>query len=113
MTTFALNNLWAYLQGLSLSQSDREWLIGKLSEPMEKTATIDNTTTVDEIYKAFPISPKLRWLRFHISETPEWNPQEAWNLLTNKQREEASTLLHFTADDMDERTFYFIQKHMK
>ena len=26
MTTFALNNLWAYLQGLSLSQSDREWL---------------------------------------------------------------------------------------
>ncbi len=26
MTTFALNNLWTYLQGLSLSQSDREWL---------------------------------------------------------------------------------------
>jgi hypothetical protein len=30
MTTFALNNLWAYLQGLSLSQSDREWLANKL-----------------------------------------------------------------------------------
>lgn len=38
MTTFALNNLWAYLQGLSLSQSDREWLANKLIMPKE-TAT--------------------------------------------------------------------------
>ncbi len=30
MTIFALNNLWNYLQGLSLSQSDREWLANKL-----------------------------------------------------------------------------------
>ena len=30
MTTFALNNLWTYLQGLSLSQGDREWLANKL-----------------------------------------------------------------------------------
>ena len=30
MTTFALNNLWGYLQGLTLSQSDREWLAKKL-----------------------------------------------------------------------------------
>ena len=37
MTTFALNNLWAYLQGLSLSQSDREWLANKLIMPKEKT----------------------------------------------------------------------------
>ena len=36
MTTFALNNLWAYLQGLSLSQSDREWLANKLIMPKEK-----------------------------------------------------------------------------
>ena len=33
MTTFALNNLWNYLQGLSLSQSDREWLAKKLIMP--------------------------------------------------------------------------------
>ena len=37
MTTFALNNLWTYLQGLSLSQSDREWLAKKLIMPKEKT----------------------------------------------------------------------------
>lgn len=35
MTTFALNNLWAYLQGLSLSQSEREWLANKLILPKE------------------------------------------------------------------------------
>ncbi len=33
MTTFALNNLWSYLQGLSLSQEDRSWLANKLQEP--------------------------------------------------------------------------------
>ena len=38
MTTFALNNLWTYLQGLSLSQGDREWLANKLIMPQEKTA---------------------------------------------------------------------------
>ena len=35
MTAFALHNLWTYLQGLSLSQSDREWLAGKLVMPKE------------------------------------------------------------------------------
>jgi len=34
MTTFALNNLWSYLQGLMLSQSDREWLANKLVMPV-------------------------------------------------------------------------------
>ena len=33
MTTIALNNLWTYLQGLSLKQRDREWLASKLIEP--------------------------------------------------------------------------------
>ena len=33
MTTFALNNLWSYLQGLSLSQRDRKWLAEKLINP--------------------------------------------------------------------------------
>jgi len=33
MTTMALNNLWSYIDGLSLKQKDREWLAGKLLEP--------------------------------------------------------------------------------
>ena len=30
MTAVALNNLWTYLQGLALSQSDKEWLANRL-----------------------------------------------------------------------------------
>lgn len=33
MTTIALNNLWTYIQGLSLKKKDREWLASKLIEP--------------------------------------------------------------------------------
>lgn len=36
MSTMELNNLWAYIQGLGLVQSDREWLASKLVEPTEK-----------------------------------------------------------------------------
>ena len=41
MTTFALNNLWSYLQGLSLSKSDRKWLAEKLL-----TTTDDDAETI-------------------------------------------------------------------
>jgi len=40
MTTFALNNLWAYLQGLSLSQTAREWLANKLIMSKEKAVDL-------------------------------------------------------------------------
>ena len=49
MTTFALNNLWAYLQGLSLSQSDREWLANKLIMPSQNK----ETTSKDESLEKF------------------------------------------------------------
>lgn len=48
MTTFALNNLWTYLQGLSLSQSDREWLANKLIVPKE---TAPNTSADEKMQK--------------------------------------------------------------
>lgn len=37
MTTLALNNLWSYLERLSLSQSDKEWLANKLVMPANTT----------------------------------------------------------------------------
>ena len=36
MTTYALNNLWTYIEGLSLKQKDRKWLANKLLEPVEE-----------------------------------------------------------------------------
>ena len=32
MTRIAMNNLWSYIQGLSLSASNQEWLAARLQE---------------------------------------------------------------------------------
>ena len=36
MSTLELNNLWAYIDGLSLKRKDREWLANRLLEPSTK-----------------------------------------------------------------------------
>lgn len=36
MTTKALNGLWEYLQTLSLTQKNKDWLAAKLMEPRSK-----------------------------------------------------------------------------
>ena len=85
MTSFALNNLWTYLQGLMLSQSDREWLVGKLSEPAENTPT---TTTEDEAVsqalKDLVIPDKLRRKRGCIKLTEEDLRDEHIQYLLNR-----------------------------
>jgi hypothetical protein len=53
MTSFALNNLWTYLQGLSLSQNDREWLANKLIMPKETELKQDNSARLNEALKKF------------------------------------------------------------
>ena len=53
MTSFALNNLWTYLQGLSLSQTDREWLANKLIMPKETVSSVDDNTRLDEAIAKF------------------------------------------------------------
>ena len=85
MTTFALNNLWNYLQGLSLSQSDREWLAYKLIMPNEPSYELtdeerndfmaDVVQTTRAMQKAFnpekinygAYSDKLSHLHFHLA----------------------------------------------
>lgn len=36
MNAVSMNHLWAYLQGLSLTASNRKWLAEKLTEPIAK-----------------------------------------------------------------------------
>lgn len=38
MTTTSLNALWAYLQSLSLTQQNKEWLVSKLTEPSHEVS---------------------------------------------------------------------------
>ena len=75
----AMSNLWAYLQGLSLSLEDRHWLADKLLEKKEKKAKkelvfphIDEETIINTIqhkgtdfedtvqyYSALPYQPDV------------------------------------------------------
>lgn len=50
MTTSALNHLWSYLQGLSLSQSDREWLAGKHIESSYMVNPYEVSPTGDSFF---------------------------------------------------------------
>ncbi|MBR7049554.1 MAG: hypothetical protein IKI16_06845 [Prevotella sp.] len=68
MTTTALNNLWTYLQGLTLAKSDREWLASKLLEPTEKQEETEPTTTA---YKVKSLSPQIEKWSGCVSFTKE------------------------------------------
>lgn len=54
MTTAALNNLWTYINGLSLKQKDRKWLASKLLEPTEEDAETKRQQEFvkDSLYRA-------------------------------------------------------------
>lgn len=53
MTAMALNNLWSYIQGMSLKKKDREWLAGKLLEPVDDAKTEQQKAFVKEsLYRA-------------------------------------------------------------
>ena len=41
MNAVSLNNLWTYIQGLSLTASNRKWLAEKLIEPEKKGVMSD------------------------------------------------------------------------
>ena len=43
-----LNNLWSYIQGMSLKKKDREWLAGKLLEPVDDAKTARQKAYVKE-----------------------------------------------------------------
>ncbi|MBQ3361589.1 MAG: hypothetical protein IJG46_05600 [Prevotella sp.] len=48
-----LNNLWAYIQGMSLKKKDREWLASKLLEPVDDAKTEQQKAFVKEsLYRA-------------------------------------------------------------
>ena len=58
MTTFALNNLWTYLQGLSLTAQDRDWLANKLTNPQPEAKTFSAKSK----RKSKTLSPEIKFL---------------------------------------------------
>ncbi len=58
MNAVSMNNLWAYLEGLSLTADNRRWLAARLVEPAAKAYPVLQTWTeamsdLDESEKEF------------------------------------------------------------
>lgn len=50
MSTLTLNRLWAFIESLSLSQKDRDWLAGKLLEPACKVDPYEVSPSGDTFF---------------------------------------------------------------
>ena len=93
----------------AMSKEEKRIVIWFLIETMDEP---ENDIEAMRQKLNIPESPKTKWFREHASIRHEWDRHEAWNRLTDEQRSEA-TRLHLTEDDMDERTFYIIEKHLR
>lgn len=60
MTITALNNLWTYIQTLSLTKKNREWLAARLVEKTEKEAFADETEYISSSQAMLDIIAKGR-----------------------------------------------------
>ena len=93
-----------------LTPEEKHLVVMFLTESMEKP----KADVVEQVRRKYGVaeSESTKWFREHAKAAPEWDRQEAWNRLTDKQREEA-TRLKLTAEDMDERTVAIIEKHLR
>lgn len=65
MNAASLNNLWSYLQGLSLTSANRKWLAEKLSEDDTKLAERNPAQ------KKYILSPRMQKLMGCVKITPK------------------------------------------
>lgn len=60
MTTLAINKLWSFLQSLSLTASNEQWLAERLLESAHaKTATAEAKTTAESAWTHYQLSPEI------------------------------------------------------
>jgi len=71
MNAISLNNLWSYLQGLSLTASNQRWLANHLMEAAESVEKKQNKT--DLIFPKIPkdYKPSAKVLAMTLGNLPE------------------------------------------
>lgn len=69
MGTVSMNNLWSFIQGLSLPAGDRKWLASKLLE-MSDADMIVPKDSADDV-EGYIISPKRRKLMGSVTIDPK------------------------------------------
>ena len=97
-----------------MTREQKMIVVTYITESMEETAAEakSNAEITSEKFKDMRVSPEVKWMNPRVPVFPEWDRQAAWNRLTDKQREDAIRL-NLTAEDMDERTFAIIEKHLR
>ena len=50
MATLTMNQLWSFIEGLSLSQQDRDWLVSKLIEPSFRVDPFEISPSGDSFF---------------------------------------------------------------
>ena len=92
-----------------MTREEKQIVVTFLTESMEPKEDV-----VEQVRQKFGVaeSESTKWFREHAKAAPAWDRQEAWNRLTDEQREEAMRL-HLTVEDMDERTIAIIEKHLR
>ncbi len=71
MGTVSVNNLWSFIQGLSLSSTDRQWLAGKLLEPGTVKVQAKEKANEQGSGKKYIISPRRRKLMGSVVIDPK------------------------------------------
>ena len=66
MNAVSMNNLWTYLQGLSLTADNWQWLAERMTEKSQSLK--DNSATV--VKKKYRISPRMKQLMGSVSIDP-------------------------------------------
>ena len=95
-----------------MTREQKEVVVAFIIDTMEDKDATNASEFIRNKYKNLQESPSTKWFREHANKQA-WNKQDAWSQLSDKQREEVSSKLHLTADDMNERTFALIEKHLK
>lgn len=50
MATLTMNKLWSFIESLSLTKKDREWLVNKLTEPSFQVNPYDISPSGDDFF---------------------------------------------------------------
>ena len=85
MTTVAMNNLWNYIQGLSLSAKNQAWLAARLTEASKQSKPKTKKKSVKLEKKISKVDKKI--------PEPEEKISDAEKLLDEKIDDIASTTL--------------------
>lgn len=95
-----------------MSRQDIDTVLMFLHEVRQEMSKEENIVDIIRAKYNIPESEHVKWLREHATATPEWDPQSAWDKLTDAQREQAERL-KLSPSDMDVRTFGLLTKWVK